>query len=125
MRNVEGLLYWNTTYWADDIKQGSNDPWTDIVTFKPAPQAYGDGSLLYPGSKISLNEPVPSIRLLNIRNGIEDFEYLCLVEKKCGRAVVDQLIAKLSKSMTEYTQDVKELESVREELAQLIIEKNI
>ena len=37
----------------------------------------GDGFLLYPGKDVT---PLPSIRLEVIRDGIEDFEYLALLE---------------------------------------------
>ena len=37
------------------------------------PRFHGDGTLVYPGRE----GPIGSIRLANIRDGIEDYEYLC------------------------------------------------
>lgn len=119
MSHVSGLLYWNTTHWTD-VKNNNAilDPWTNIATFYFLEKdIYGDGSLLYPGAKVGINGPVPSVRLLNIRDGIEDYEYLCLLEKKRGRGAVDEAISKLVKSWTEYSQDPGQLDEVRKEIA--------
>jgi len=35
----------------------------------------GGGSLLYPGSKVGIDGPVSTIRLENITDGLEDYEY--------------------------------------------------
>lgn len=125
LSNVGGLLYWDTTHWID-VKNDNKilDPWTNIATFNFINKdIYGDGSLLYPVVRVGINEPVPSIRLLNIRDGIEDYEYLCLLEKKCSIKVVDDIISKLVTSYTEYAQDPAQLSEVRKEVAEIISEK--
>jgi hypothetical protein len=38
--------------------------------------------LLYPGSKFGYDGPIASIRLKAIRRGLQDFEYLQIVERK-------------------------------------------
>ncbi|MBN1901668.1 DUF4091 domain-containing protein [Candidatus Sumerlaeota bacterium] len=123
MNKVDGLLYWNAIFWNEDSNVGSPDPWSDIDTFKPAnPSPYGDGSLFYPGKKIGLDEPVPSQRLLNIRDGIEDYDYLCLIEEKYGEKEARGNIGRLVKSMTEYSTDYLELEKIRKEMAEKLSE---
>lgn len=67
-----GELYWDSAF-AFVTK---SDPWVDQWDFT----GNGDGTLLYPGkpSKIggTTDIPVESIRMKQIRDGIEDFEYL-------------------------------------------------
>ena len=75
--DVEGTLYWSTTIYLkyDGQKYITRDPWQDPLAF---PGANGDGYLLYPGP----DGPVATIRLEAIRNGMEDYEYLWLLEQR-------------------------------------------
>ena len=41
---------------------------------------YGDGRLIYCGSKFRLREPISTIRLEQIRDGIEDYQYMAMIE---------------------------------------------
>lgn len=125
MSRVSGLLYWNTTHWLD-VKNNNQilDPWTNIATFYLADiqkDIYGDGSLLYPGVKVGVDGPVPSIRLLNIRDGIEDYEYLCLLEERYGNEKTEEIVSRLVTSFTEYSRDPKKLDTVRKEIAKLLL----
>ncbi len=109
----QGLLYWSTTWWSDS-GQGSTDPWTDMATVKDINKdLYGDGSLLYPGKKVGVDGPVSSIRLELLREGLEDHEYLVLLEKKLGRSAVEKLVSKLITAPNDFNRDVKEWEKVR------------
>lgn len=106
--NIDGLLYWCTTYW-----EGCKNPWDSIRTFG---EIYGDGSLLYPGSKIGSDEPVPSQRIEVIRDGIEDFDYFTLANQRIGPDAANQYISKAVKSMTEFEKDPIKLEQIRRQL---------
>ena len=69
----EGFLYWEVNYWNDGnplayLKEG--------ITF----DKNMDGKLLYPGA----DGPIGSIRYENIRDGIEDYDYLVLLKKVCN-----------------------------------------
>lgn len=77
--DVDGILYWRTTSW----KRADYDPWVNTETY---PGGNGDGSLLYPGSKVGHDGPVASIRFKNIREGIEDYELLQLLGEKLAGA---------------------------------------
>ncbi len=83
--NVEGNLYWATTIFKKyDEKQGiyiPRDVWNDPKAF---PGASGDGYLMYPGKveNVGFDGPVGTIRLEAIRDGLEDYEYLVMLEKK-------------------------------------------
>jgi hypothetical protein len=115
---IQGLLYWNTTWWNPP---STKDPWADIATVKDInPAVYGDGSLLYPGAKAGIDGPVSSIRLELACEGMEDYEYLTLYEKRRGTARVQELIARVAKSLTEFSTDPVLLETVRAGMAREI-----
>jgi hypothetical protein len=65
---ADGLLYWNTVNWR------RGNPWEKAETLKGR---NGDGSLFYPGP----TGPLPSIRLEILRDGIEDYDYLTILDK--------------------------------------------
>jgi len=113
--DVQGLLYWNTTWWNPDI---TKDVWQDVATVKDInPDLYGDGSLFYPGAKVGFDGPVSSIRLECIRDGLEDFDYLALLERKVGTAKTREMIHRLVRSRTEYEKSPKRLALVRRAVA--------
>ncbi len=88
-----GFLYWSVAWWdgfvsAYDAKNGKNggkcfpDIMLDVRNHcqfrKSWVHVNGDGFLLYPGKNL---EPIPSIRIEIIRDGIEDVEYINLLAK--------------------------------------------
>lgn len=85
--NISGNLFWSTTvmrkYLTGEEMYVDRDVWTDPNAFGSSP---GDGYLVYPGFEgdgiVGRTEPVPTIRLNNIRDGIEDYIYLELYEDK-------------------------------------------
>lgn len=70
--DVEGMIYWCVNYFQTE----------DIYTY---PSVYlntvGDGQLLYPGTKFDIFGPLSSRRLESIREGLEDYEYLLMIEE--------------------------------------------
>src|SRR5690606_18686764 len=71
-----GELYWETV-WAYTTQ---GDPWASQWEFT----GNGDGTLFYPGTPAriggSTDIPVESLRLKHVRDGIEDYEYLKILE---------------------------------------------
>lgn len=115
---VQGLLYWNTTWWNPE---SLSDPWSSMMTVKEInPDLRGDGSLFYPGKQVGIDGPVTSIRLEMIRDGLEDFDLLSLLEKKKGEMVAQQFITRLARSLTDYEEDSAVLEKTRCEIGELI-----
>ncbi len=72
-----GELYWDTG-WA--MAQQHNDAWRNQWYFS----GNGDGTLFYPGTKAKIGGthdiPIASIRLKMIREGMEDYEYLKILD---------------------------------------------
>lgn len=74
---VEGELYYATDYcWTSACGAGTRDPWTSVYAFG----GNGDGTLFYPGTVAHIGGttpvPVSSLRLVYLRDGMEDYEYL-------------------------------------------------
>jgi hypothetical protein len=76
----------------------------------------GDGVLMYPGKDHTL----PSIRLAQVRDGVEDYEWLQLAAAKAGAATADAESRTLIESMTKFTRDPAALRAARTRLADLI-----
>ena len=69
--DLDGMLYWATTYWVKDVWQEA-ESWGG---------ANGDGSLMYWDEK----GPVNSLRLEVIRDGVQDYDYLKILEQKTNQ----------------------------------------
>lgn len=82
--NVKGQLYWSVT-------TGSNayeDYWFSYTSGqKETVIANGDGYLVYPGAKYGYDGPLPSMRLMSVRDGYEEYELLMDIEHKYAEMV--------------------------------------
>lgn len=105
--DVERWFLWETTFWNDDNRggRGAIDPFATAESFhnQHGDTALGDGLLVYPGTQRgrfaahSLGHAgvLPSMRLKNLRRGIQDAGYLALARSAHpaeADAVVDRLI---------------------------------
>jgi len=114
---VDGLLFWHVNYWhGNAIVRGEST----YLDWKPLCVAgmTGDGCLIYPGP----DGPMPSIRLENIRDGIEDYDYFCLVEKACGRAAAMHFYRKMVADRTSFSRDPERLNRIRDQMATAILQ---
>ena len=120
--DINGLLYWTTTGWYDD-----NGPWL-VPAFayyghmgdKTARYYNGGGMLLYPGPEAGFDGAVTSIRLKNLREGLEDYEYFAILEKNGYEDFVKEMVNEICPEWWDYTQDPEALFKVRENLAMKI-----
>lgn len=113
--DISGLLYWSTTYCE------KANPWESTKTWDDYNSA-GDGMLIYPGGYIGFDGPIASLRLMNIADGMEDYDYFALAEAKFGKEWVNEKIARVVTSPTEYTSDHALLEQVRREIGVALAE---
>ncbi len=131
-----GLLYYSVAKWLSANWHGpiTSGPYT---LWDPQTAAYnnGDGSLFCAGA----DGPLPTIRAENIRDGLEDYEYLKLLEAlaetiQAGGPLTpeesawlnsaQQLLAvpsNLVGSLTSFTRDPAVLENYRQQLASAIL----
>ena len=86
---VTGLLYWSTTNWAS-----AGDVWTNPLTYED--QYNMEGSLLYPGADAGVQGFIPSIRLKEIREGLEDYEYLKILAERRSRAAAADVVKRIA-----------------------------
>ena len=110
---VRGILYWSATHWHD-----VEDPYHDTATFRETDVVgNGDGVLLYPGAPIGRpGLPSPSIRLLQLRDGIEDHDLLTLATchgSAADRVRLQRLAALVAPSMTHVVPTPVQVQALR------------
>ncbi len=111
---VTGLLYWSCVYWGSPDRNPWDDPGFRI-------RWNGDGFLFYPGDDAGIEGPVASIRLKNLRDGMEDFEYFVLLEQRGGREVVEELVRTAVPTWGSWAQGPGTLPGLRQRLAEAIL----
>jgi hypothetical protein len=116
-RGIEGFLYYALNRWPDQRAPLRADAY-GRARWNPASYgtANGDGSLLYPG----VAGPISSIRLENVRDGIEDYELLGLLAARTGGEAAQVLSDRLVRSLTDYSRDPEEFTLVRRALLQAL-----
>jgi hypothetical protein len=111
LTQVDGELYFDTVY-----AYNTKDPWKDLFEFG----GNGDGTLFYPGTPSRLgtkeHQPVVSLRLKHLRDGLEDYEYLHLLARLGDGGAAQALARRLARSGYEIEQDVGRWEQVRQDL---------
>ena len=113
---ITGLLYWTTVYW-----QKAGNVWTNPATYGEGKHPFnGEGSLFYPGADAGFPGPVASIRLKQIREGLEDYEYLKLLADRGQKAVANGLAKRLAGSWTQWDDNPAHLYAAREEIARTL-----
>ncbi|MBI2299530.1 MAG: DUF4091 domain-containing protein, partial [Armatimonadetes bacterium] len=122
-QQVDGFLYWGLNIWGQphndkpiDLHAGPLLDWS-ITTGGEYDWLHGDGRLLYAGPR----GPIGSIRLENLRDGIEDYEYLRLLSDRLGqRDAADAESAAVSTQWTDFTRDPAVVYARREAVARRI-----
>lgn len=119
--DVQGFLYWSATFWDPNEPNSIHDPWEDMATIKHIDEGvYGDGSLLYPGRKVGIDGPVPSIRFKLLYKGIEDFAYLSLLEEKHSKEYVEDVLNKLILGLSAYEREPNKFLKIRNALGEAL-----
>jgi Domain of unknown function (DUF4091)/Family of unknown function (DUF6067) len=113
---ITGLLYWSTTNWAS-----TRDVWTNPLTYRD--QYNMEGSLLYPGVDAGVQGLVASIRLKEIREGLEDYEYLRLLAERRGKVKADYVAKRIARTWQDWDTDPVHLLEARAEIARSILAK--
>ena len=83
--NIQGNLYWDIAgYTWDQANTGSG--YNSMLFEWPDRDGNGglqagDGNLVYPGAPYGVYGPLPSLRLMSIRDGMEEYELLLDIER--------------------------------------------
>lgn len=110
--NLPGYLHWGLNYWTGDPFKDLEPNWGGDTYLPP-----GDSHITYPGK----SGPLSSIRFEAMRDGIEDYELLKLLEKKqpkLARQICDSIV----RSLTDYTLDPAEFRKARARLVDALAE---
>ena len=115
--HMTGLLYWSMVHWKD-VKEVWSEPLTCYKKYN------GEGSLFYPGVEAGFDGPVASIRLKNIREGMEDYEYMQILSDLGERAFVDEVVQSVGRSWFDWDKDPAKVYAARVRLAEKIVERS-
>ena len=110
-----GLLYWATCYWGGST---ARNPW-DNPTY--GDHWNGEGMLFYPGKDAGIDGPIASIRLKNLRDGMEDYEYFVLLKNLGGEEIVEELVKDEVPTWGTWDKDIDQMEARRNKLAKEIL----
>jgi len=157
-RKIDGILVWQTNYWTSPAAypdpEHPQNPYEDPMGWRSGystpkgekrPWGNGDGRFIYPPeaaadahpTKPVLDGPVDSIRWEMLRDGIEDYEYLAILQRLL-KDKKDKLTAQqqqkfaallevpedITKDMTTFTKDPASIEACRDKIARAIAELN-
>jgi hypothetical protein len=111
---ADGFLYWHVNCWQNARRFDEATCYQPDFTVVVEKSMTGDGQLLYPGA----NQPLPSIRLANIRDGSEDYDYLTL----CGTSSREEC-SRLITNLKEFSRDPALLRQMRRQVAGKIVGK--
>lgn len=125
-QKMDGFLYWGLNIWdrqsnnylIDPEKDGPRLKWGittggDDIWLK---SLSGDGELLYAGK----DGPIGCIRLANIRDGLDDYEYLYLLAKLKSLESARTACNPVTTSLITYTRDPQVLLKQRDTIAREI-----
>ncbi|MHC4594396.1 MAG: DUF4091 domain-containing protein, partial [Planctomycetota bacterium] len=150
-RKIDGILVWQTNYWTSSAAYPDRDspqnPYEDPMGWRSGystakgvkkPWGNGDGRFIYPPEAAAdahpagpvLNGPVESIRWEMLRDGIEDYEYLTilqtLLQTKKDKLTTGQqqkyarlleVPKDITSDMTTFTKDPAPIEARRDQIA--------
>lgn len=110
---LTGLLYWRVDMWPANPWNNVNNAGTFSANNYP-----GEGMLVYPGASLGIRGVAPSMRLKWIRDGVEDYEYVALLNKAGYGDWALQIARRVGPDWTHWTRDPNALESARRALGQ-------
>ena len=141
---IKGILMWSATYWSSraaypDVKKPQN-PYEDPMAWVSGGQAQpgerkpwgnGDGRFIYPplkcvgdagGTDFISDEPVPTVRLAMVRDGVEDFEYLTILKALSPEHPLLAVPEEIHRTDIDYNIDPSAMERHRIKIARAIEE---
>jgi len=124
---ITGILYWGgMAYWS-----GVQDPWMDPKTLdrrnppagKPNPLYLynGDGSILYPGRDAGYDGVAASLRLKALRDAIEDYDYLALLDKAGKKEQALKVVLGVAQDWFKWDHNPAAYLKAREKLAGMLV----
>ncbi|MFQ6035788.1 MAG: glycoside hydrolase domain-containing protein [Sedimentisphaerales bacterium] len=112
--NITGLLYWSTVTKVIE-------PWWNPAFSHSGRHFNGGGFLFYPGVPCGIDGPVSSMRLKNLRDGMEDYEYFAILEKLAGKEAVKKIVNMIAPNWWNFSKNPDEFLAAREKIAEQIL----
>lgn len=113
---IGGELYYNVTE--------SENPWSEIYLFG----GNGDGTLFYPGRPDIIGGtrdiPIESIRLKLIREGIEDYEYMAMLDERGLSRLAEEQVDAIVRMAYDWQRDPQLLYGARKLLGDALEKAN-
>ncbi len=122
-QHMTGLLYWgDMMYWKQ-----VDDPWlhapVDIKHYGGKDVVFnGEGSLLYPARALGYDGFTASIRLKALRDSLQDYEYLAMLDRQGKRDAAEKIIDPLVPSWFHWNTDPAAYDQAKQQLAALIMQ---
>ena len=138
---VTGILIWTSNLWTSKSKypdpEYPQNPYVDAQAWNPSasPWGNGDGRMFYPPESVfenlanrrsrirpgpNFDDPVASVRVEMIRDGIEDYEYFAILQKLDPRNPLLKVPPSVSKALDDFSKSPAGIESHRKLLAREI-----
>ena len=120
---MTGLLYWGGMSYWDRVE----DPWTDARTYgrqpgeNKGPVFNGEGTIVYPARPVGYDGIVPSLRLKALRDSIDDYDYLAILQRKGLSAEAEKVVLPVAGSFFHWDRDPSKYQEARAKLAALIV----
>lgn len=114
-----GFEYWDL-YQTWDANTGNPDWWQSARTTWKLVANHGDGLLLYPGPA---GTPLSSLRLESLRDGLEDYDCLVLLEERDhagAAALLQEARSTLIQGVTSYATDPDQLLDLRRRIGECL-----
>ena len=118
--DITGLLYWSTVTTVIE-------PWSNPAFAHPR-HYNGGGFLFYPGAPCGIDGPIASMRMKNLRDGMEDYEYLVILEKLAApqgvlrsKKTVKKIVDAIAPNWWNFTKEPNKFLAARERLTEQIL----
>jgi hypothetical protein len=111
--DITGLLYWSTVTTVIE-------PWSNPAFAHPR-HYNGGGFLFYPGLPCGIDGPVVSMRMKNLRDGMEDYEYFVTLERLSDKKTVKKIVDAISPNWWNFSKSPNEFLTAREKIARQIL----
>lgn len=110
-----GALLWNVTYCGNERK-GFHNPWTELT----AMYDHAKPTIFYPPREGKDEGVVMSMRMINISDAIDDFDYIKLYEARKGRDAAKRLLSEVLPEPLARTSSPQAFLSVRRKIADVL-----
>ena len=102
----DGFLYYVINRWSGGSEIEKNYAYITSGPFtewnpKSFRESHGDGNMTYPGPE---GKPLPNLRLENFRDGLEDYAYVLILERRIGEV---QSLAKPTAAQRQWLQEAE------------------